>query len=123
MRPPVRRSILPVLYVGRDLTAAGHESLRSRRIGAVVAETSERAHRMLRHFRVEAIVFAAPDLPGLAAMFDAGVPMVVLAARDAKCNLDGVTILRREADAEELAAVIHGLVRSDLASGQTRDAA
>jgi hypothetical protein len=118
----LRRSVLPVLYVGRDLTPAAYELLRARRIGVVVADDAARARRMLTHFRVAAIVFAAPDLPGLGTMSDTGIPIVVLAARDAVCDLDAVTIVRRETDAEDLAAVIHGVVR-DLTPEAARDAA
>jgi hypothetical protein len=120
---PPARSILPVLYVGRDVTPPVYEVLRARRIGLLVACDAVRAQRVLKHFRVAAIVFAAPDLPGLSGVTHAGVPIVVLAGRDAACDLDGVTILRRETDPEELAAVIHGLLRCDLTPEATRDAA
>jgi hypothetical protein len=118
-----RRSVLPVLYIGRDLTRRAHESLAAHRIGVLVAEDSARAHRLLQHFRVAAIVFAAPDLPGVNALTEKRIPIIVLAARDAVCDLDTVTILRREADAQQLAAVIHGVVRRDLTSETTREAA
>jgi hypothetical protein len=117
-----RRSVLPVLYIGRDLTAAAHESLAAHRIGVLVAEDSARALRLLEHFRVAAVVFAVPDLPGVNALSDKRIPMVVLAGRDAACDLDTVTILRREADPQQLAAVIHGIVRRDL-TREAREAA
>jgi hypothetical protein len=118
-----RRSVLPVLYIGRDLTRAAHESLAAHRIGVLVAEDSARARRLLEHFRVAAIVFAVPDLPGVAALADKRIPMIVLAGRDAACDLDTVTILRREADPQQLAAVIHGIVRRDLTREAAREAA
>jgi len=118
-----RRSVLPVLYVGTDLTRTAYESLAAHRIGVVVAEDSVRARRFLQHFRVAAIVFATPDLPGVNALTNLMVPIVVLAARDAACDLDTVTILRREADPQQLAAVIHGVVRRDLTRETTREAA
>jgi hypothetical protein len=119
----LRRSVLPVLYIGRDLTPAAYESLRAHRIGAVVAEDAARACRLLKHFRVTAIVFAVPDLPGLNSLGDMKIPIIVLAGRDAVCDLDTVTILRREADPEQLAAVIHGVVRRDLSHETAREAA
>jgi hypothetical protein len=121
--PSTRRSLLPVLYIGRDLTPAAYESLRAHRIGVVVADEARRARRMLQHFGVAAIVFAVPDLPGLDALRNVNIPIVVLAARDAVCDLDTVTILRREIDPEQLAAVIHGLVRPDLSHETSREAA
>jgi hypothetical protein len=117
-----RRSVLPVLYIGRDLTSNAHELLAAHRIGVLVAEDSARARRLLAHFRVAAIVFAAPDLPGVNALIDKRIPIIVLAARDAACDIDTVTILRREADPEQLAAVIHGVARRDL-TRETREAA
>jgi DNA-binding response OmpR family regulator len=117
-----RRSVLPVLYVGAGLTSAAYETLRTRRIGVVLAEDASRARRMLSHFRVAAIVFDAPDLPGLSQLKNIGTPVIVLAARDAVCDLDAVTIVRRETDSEELAAIIHGVVR-DLTPEAVRDAA
>jgi hypothetical protein len=68
-------------------------------------------------------VFAVPDLPGLHALSDLRIPIIVLAGRDAVCDLDAVTILRRETDPEQLAAVIHGLVRRDLSNETSREAA
>ena len=118
-----RRSVLPVLYVGRDLTPAADESLAAHRIGVLVAEDSARAQRLLEHFRVAAIVFAVPDLPGVNALADKGIPIIVLAGRDAVCDLDAVTILRRDADPQQLAAVIHGVVRRDLTRETAREAA
>ena len=120
--PASRRSVLPVLYVGTDLTWAACDSLRAHRIGVVVADDAERARRVLAHFRVAAIVFSAPDLPGLTTLIHTGIPVIVLAARTAACDLDSVTILRRETDPQELAAVIHGVVKRDPAAA-TRDAA
>lgn len=117
-----RRSVLPVLYIGRDLTSNAHELLAAHRIGVLVAEDSARARRLLAHFRVAAIVFAAPDLPGVNALIDKRIPIIVLAARDAACDIDTVTILRREADPQQLAAVIHGVARRDL-TRETREAA
>jgi hypothetical protein len=116
-----RRSLLPVLYVGDDLTRDAHESLRAHRIGVVVAENTARAKRMLSQFRVAAIVFAAPDLPGLAHLSTLGIPLVVLAARDALCDLPAVTVVPRHAGGEELAAMIHGVTRREPAAA--RDAA
>jgi len=72
---------------------------------------------------VAAVVFAAPNLPGFTNLSDGSTPVVVLAARDAACDLDGVTILRRDTDPEDLAAVIHGLVSSPLSPHAARDAA
>jgi hypothetical protein len=120
---PQPRSVVPVLYVGRDMTPAAYELLRERRLGVLVAETPALAHRMLAHFSVVAIVFAVPDLAGLGALTKMGVPVVVLAARDAVCDVDGVTILRRTTDPEDLAAVVHGLVQRRLTREVTRDAA
>jgi len=120
---PLRPSVLPVLYVGRDLTPDAFELLRARRIGVVIAENIVRARRLLAHFRVAAIVFAAPDLPGLSTVIEMGIPVIVLAGRDAVCDLDAVTIVRRECDAEELAAVIHGVVKRDPVQAAARNAA
>ena len=117
-----RRAVLPVLYIGRDLTPTAYESLRHHRIGVVVAEDMPRARRLLTHFRVAAIVFAVPDLSGLQALSGMAIPVVVLAAREAACDVDTVTIVRRDADAEQLAAVIHGVVRP-LTTETTREAA
>ena len=108
-----RQSVLPVLYVGSDLTRAAYESLRSHRIGVVVTEDARRARRVLSHFRVAAIVFAVPDLPGLTELTKLGVPLVVLAARETACDHHLVTVLPRNTDPEELAAVIHGVVRRE----------
>ena len=110
---PRRRSLLPVLYVGPDLTRSAFETLRAHRIGVIVTEDTARARRLLTHFRVAAIVVATPDLPGLAELTRFGTPIVVLAARNARCELDNVTVLRRNSDPEELAAVIHGSVRRE----------
>ena len=118
-----RRSVLPVLYVGRDLTSSAHESLAAHRIGILIAEDAARACRFLKHFRVAAIVFSVPDLPGVNALTDKRIPIIVLAGRDAVCDLDTVTILRREADPQQLAAVIHGVVRRDLTRESAREAA
>ena len=120
---PQPRSVVPVLYVGRDMTPAAYELLRERRLGVLVAETPALAHRMLAHFSVVAIVFAVPELAGLAALTKLRVPIVVLAASDAVCDVDGVTILRRHTDPEDLAAVVHGLVQRRLSREATRDAA
>jgi hypothetical protein len=120
---PFNRSIVPVLYVGHDLSESTDRLMHSNRIGIVMADTPQRARRFLSHFRVAAIVFAAPDLPGLASVSDGSTPIIVLAARDAECALDGVTILRRETDPEDLAAVIHDLVANRLALHSQRDAA
>ena len=111
-----RRSVLPVLYVGGDLTRAAYESLRAHRIGVVVAEDARRAKRLLAHFRVAAIVFAVTDLPSVTELSKLGVPLIVLAGRDATCDLHLVTILRRDIDPEELAAVVHGVVRLEPAT-------
>lgn len=108
---PARRSVLPVLYIGGDLTPRSFEVLRSHCIGVIAVDDSRRARRLLSHFRVAAIVFAAPDLPGLNALGGTDTPVIVLAARDAVCDLDGVTIVRRGCDLEELAAIIHGVAR------------
>lgn len=120
---PLHHSIVPVLYVGHDLSESTDRLLHSRRIGIVVAHTPQRARRVLSHFRVAAIVFASPDLPGLVSVSDSSTPIIVLAARDAECDLDGVTILRRETDPEDLAAVIHGLAANRSALRIDRDAA
>lgn len=120
---PFHRAIVPVLYVGRDLSESTDRLMYSRRIGIVVADTPQRARRLLSHFRVAAIVFAAPDLPGLASVSDGSTPVIVLAARDAECALDGVTVLRRDTDPEDLAAVIYGLVGDRLTLHAHRDAA
>ena len=116
-----RRSVVPVLYVGHDLTQPAHESLWAHRIGVVVADDTARAKRMLSHFRVGAIVVAVPDLRGVMELSCFGIPVIVLAARDASCDLDTVTVLPRETDPEELAAMIHGLRRDGGAAA--RDAA
>ncbi len=118
-----RRSVVPVLYIGSDLTRAARESLAAHRIGVLIVEDSARARRLLKHFRVAAIVFAVPDLPGVQALTETRIPIIVLAGRDAACDLDTVTILRRENDAQQLAAVIHGVVRRDLARDDAREAA
>ena len=118
-----RRSVLPVLYVGADLTRQAYESLRAHRVGVVVADGTTRARRLLSHFRVAAIVFAVPELSGLAELSKLGIPLVVLAGRDAACDLDLITILPRDIDPEELAAVIHGVVRREPGSAAARDAA
>jgi hypothetical protein len=68
-------------------------------------------------------VFAVPDLPGVNVLAEKNIPMIVLAGRDAACDLDTVTILRREADPQQLAAVIHGVVRRDLTREAAREAA
>ena len=115
--------VVPVLYVGSDLGSEEFESLRTQRVGILVAESAARAQRVLAHFRVAAIVFATPDLNGLRLLSNVGVPVVVLAARDAACDLDTVTILRRDIAAEDLAAVIHGLVKRKLLSEPARHAA
>jgi hypothetical protein len=115
--------VVPVLYVGSDLDTDEFESLRTQRIGVLVAEDAARAQRALAHFRVAAIVFATPDLHGLRLLANLSVPVVVLAARDAVCDLDTVTILRRDIAAEDLAAVIHGVVRRTLPSEPERHAA
>jgi hypothetical protein len=115
--------VVPVLYVGTDVDPEEFDSLRSQRIGLLVADSAGRAQRVLAHFRVAAIVFATPDLHGLRLLANLGVPIVVLAARDAVCDLDTVTILRRDIAAEDLAAVIHGLVRRKLLAEPTRHAA
>jgi hypothetical protein len=125
MKPLVssRRSVLPVLYVGSDLTRPAHESLRAHRIGVVVADNTARARRLLSHFRVAAIVFAVADLPGMTELSLLGIPLIVLAGRDAACDLDIVTILPRDTDPQELAAVIHGVIRREPVSAAARDAA
>jgi hypothetical protein len=115
--------VVPVLYIGSDVSPEEFESLRTQRIGVLVAESAGRAQRVLAHFRVAAIVFATPDLHGLRLVGNLGVPVVVLAARDAVCDLDTVTILRRDIAAEDLAAVIHGIVRRNLLSEPARHAA
>ena len=115
--------VVPVLYVGSDLTPEDFESLRAHRVGVLVAENAARAQRVLAHFRVAAIVFSTPDLQGLRLLSTVGVPIVVLAARDARCDLDAVTILRRGTTAQDLAAVIHGLVPRILPSEPARHAA
>ena len=108
-----RRSVLPVLYVGGDLRPTAYESLRAHRVGVVVAENTSRAKRLLSQFRVAAIVYGVADLAGVLEMSELGIPVVVLAGRDAACDLDAVTILPRQIDPVELAAVIHGLVRRE----------
>ena len=108
-----RRSVLPVLYVGDDLNPTAYESLRAHRVGVVVAENPSRAKRLLSQFRVAAIVYGVPDLAGAMDMSAQGIPLIVLAGREAACDLDAVTILPRQTDPEELAAVIHGLVRRE----------
>lgn len=118
-----RRSVLPILYVGSDLSRPAYESLTAHRIGVVVADHTARAKRLLSHFRVAAIVVAVPDLPGVNELSQLGIPLVVLASRDAACDLDAVTILPRDTDPEELAAVIHGLIRREPAAAPARDAA
>jgi hypothetical protein len=112
----LRQSVLPVLYVGSDMTRAAYESLRSHRIGVVIADDARRAKRVLSHFRVAAIVFAVPDLPGVDELSKLGIPLVVLAARETACDHQLVTILPRNTDPEELAAVIHGVVRREPAT-------
>ena len=111
-----RRSVLPVLYVGRDLTRDAYESLRAHRIGVLKADDSARAARLLSHFRVAAIVFGVADLPGAMELTKTATPLILLAGRDASCDLPAVTILPRETDPEELAAVIHGVLRREPAS-------
>jgi len=115
--------VVPGLYVGSDIGPEEFESLRTQRVGILVAASAARAQRVLAHFRVAAIVFATPDLKGLRLLSNVGVPVVVLAARDAACDLDTVTILRRDIAAEDLAAVIHGLVKRKLLSEPARHAA
>lgn len=116
------RALVPVLYVGNDLTAEARHMMLSRRIGVTVAHTPARAERLLSQFRVAAVVFATPDLQGLQRLAGRGTPIIVLAARSAACDLDGVTVLRREAGLEDLPAVIYGIVGGSL-SESTRDAA
>ena len=118
-----RRSVLPVLYVGGDLKRTAYDSLRAHRIGVVVAENPSRASRLLSQFRVAAIVYDVPDLQGIEKLSKLGIPLVVLAARDAACDLDAVTILPRQTETEDLAAIIHGVVRRDSSSAAERDAA
>ena len=118
-----RRSVLPVLYVGSDLNATAYDSLRAHRIGVVVAENASRASRLLSQFRVAAIVYDVPDLRGIDELSKLEIPMVVLAARDAACDLDAVTILPRHTETEDLAAIIHGVVWRGSSSAAERDAA
>lgn len=109
MTSAVRRTLIPVLYVGNDLTTAREERLRRHGVGVLLAEDPGRAQRMLGQFRPTAIVYAAAQLPPLQRFLEMGVPLVVLAARGAESELRHVTILSRHGDVEELAAVIHGL--------------
>jgi hypothetical protein len=113
------RSLLPVLYVGHELTRRADESLRAHGVGVVAADSAARAKRLLSHFRVAAIVFALPDLRGVMELSATGIPVILLAGREAACDLDRVTVLPRATDPVELAAIIHGLMRRSPA----RDAA
>jgi hypothetical protein len=51
-----RRHLVPVLYVGSSASRRRGEVLRARGFGVIVADTPMRAFRLLRHFRVDAIV-------------------------------------------------------------------
>lgn len=115
------RTLVPVLYIGTDLTPEHRHTMLARRIGVTIAEDPARAERLLSHFRVAAVIFAVPDLQGLQRLVGRGTPIIVLAGRNAECNVDGVTVVRRDSGLEDLAAIIYGVAENGAHS--RRDAA
>jgi hypothetical protein len=102
----LKSSVIPVLYVGLDLTAGKWEALKGEGIGIIVAETVPRARHMLRHFNVAAVIYALTDLQSLTLVRGMNIPVVVLAGRDAMSRLSAVAIVGRKAQPCALASLI-----------------
>jgi hypothetical protein len=98
-------SILPVLYVGHDLTPERRQALRFEGIGVVVAKSAEHARRLLTQFKVASVIFTLPDLQAIAVL-PGDVPIVILAACDAVSGTEAITIIKRTTDPSIVARAI-----------------
>lgn len=101
-----RRAFLPVVYLGTDATATLVARLRSVGIGVVVAESVPRGLRLLKEFRVAAVVFALPDLQGAARVAVSDTPVILLAAEAAEWDGAGITVVSRNTDFAVLGVII-----------------
>lgn len=99
-----------VLWVGHGLTPEIRDALRARGLGILVAETPERAFRLLHAFRVAAVVCDGPQFPVARALAELNPPVVLLGRSPERWSEGGVLQLTREHPAPELAAAIRGAI-------------
>jgi hypothetical protein len=115
------QSFLTVVYIGRP-GSLSQEQLWHEGIGVVAVESAQRGLRLLRNFRVAAVICAVPELPSVARLVATQTPVILLAGEDLEWGGPEVTILSRRTPAAWLACVVRQLAAAS-AGGAKRDAA
>ena len=105
--------LITVLHVGAESDLL--QRLRREGLGVVEAGSAARGLRLLRNFRVGAVICDVPDLSVVTCFVATGTPVILLAGDDAEWGGPEVTVVSRRTPAETLAAV----VRRIAAAGHT----
>jgi hypothetical protein len=100
--------VSPVLYIGNARSEVVAR-LREQGVRVIVAERVDRGLRLLKEFKVAAVVYDVPALMPVLDFVSLGSPVIVLAAGDGDWGDPGVRILKRETTASTLIAAIESL--------------
>ena len=106
MAAEFQKSLIPLLYVG-DPDSPIVDRLREHGFGVIVADGPDRALRLLKHFRVAAVVDDVPALPPVPQLAACGTPVILLAAADADWGGPHVRVVRRDSSPAVLAELVH----------------
>jgi hypothetical protein len=115
------RSLLTVLYIGKP-SSLDHEQFRREGIGVVAVEAAQRGLRLLRNFRVAAVICDVPELTSVASLVATDTPVILLAGEAIDWGGPEVTVVSRRTPAATLARVVRQ-VAAAAGEGAKRDAA
>jgi hypothetical protein len=115
------RSLLTVLYIGKP-GGLNQEQLRHEGIGVVAVESARRGLRLLRNFRVAAVICDVPELASVASLVATHTPVILLAGEAIDWGGPEVTVVSRRTPAATLAAMVRQLAAAT-GAGAKRDAA
>jgi hypothetical protein len=101
-------SLLTVLYIGEP-SSRNQEQLRQEGIGVVAVESVRRGLRLLRNFRVTAVICDVPELPSVASLVATHTPVILLAGEDMDWGGPEVTVVSRRTPPATLARVVRQL--------------
>ena len=100
--------VTPVLFIGSARSEVVAR-LRQHGVRVIVAERVDRGLRLLKQFRVTAVVYDVPELWPILELVALANPVILLAAANADWGSPEVRVLRRETAAVTVVEVLSSL--------------
>jgi len=105
-------AFVQVLYVGQPGDAELVEALRHEGVGVIVAFDNERAARLLRHFRPDAILCSSADASALLPYAEANIPVLTFAHDDSRRSSSDA----RQSSVPVVSAAVAPRIREEVAA-------